>query len=285
MTEPANNLTTKFTALSSTLGGKLDSILTKLDDLATKLDASADYSAIISAIRAIRGGTHTLTTLASRLDNIQSITGSQNSNLMDILFAIGDISTNPANYTVRDLLALVETSIGTQPPDNQEVGNDASDSTWLRQLSWKEFMPRSYSGTLYNVYSPVFSPISNPYTLVRKDSSDNKRSLYLCDYGGTSTMSVAWNTTDHVSPVFVAKLRKTLVIAGEFDNSFDEFSFISDCGMYPYEGNMQATGSMDATTSAVNAQACGDGDTVVEWFVLYPDGVVPIYLDFFWKAW
>lgn len=283
MTEPVTNLTTKFTALATTLGGKLDTIQTTLESLSAKVDTLAtqtsDYSSIIAAITGILGdGNYTLTDIAMRLDAIWE-------NTSNILLAIGAFEYEPANYTVKELLALLQTSIDSQPTDKPKTQNDVPYSgTWLRQASWKAYMPRSYSGTLYNVYSPVFSPIDNPYTLFRKDSSDNKRSIYLCDYGGTNTMSVAWNTTGHVLPVFVASLTKSLVIAGEIDNSFDDFSFLLDCSVYPGEGSIQATGSMDVATFAVNAQACGHGDNVVEWFVLYPEGVTPTYLDFFWRA-
>ena len=335
MSEPTNNLTTKFAALATTLGGKLDAIQTVLDALSTKADTLAfrlesiqnntgrlesiqnnterlesiqnntgflepiynntgrlesiqnntaqnNTAQIVTAITGLKGdGSYTMTDVAVRLDAVWD-------EACKILLAIGAFEFDPSYYTIKQLLALLQTATDSPSP-GESTGNDAPPyaGTWIRQTSWKAYMPRSYGGTLYNVYSPVFSPISSPdYTLFRKDSSDNKRFLYLCDYGGTNTMSVAWNTTGHVSPVFAASLTKTLVIGGSdhLDNSFDDFSFILDCSVYPSEGSIQATGSMDVATFAVNAQACGDGDTVCEWFVLYPDGVVPTYLDFFWKA-
>ena len=159
MTDPVNNLTSKLGTLTTTLGGKLDDILTKLDALGTKLDTLAsqtgDYSSITTAITNLRSG-YTLEDLAVRLDSIWDNAG-------QLLLATGSFESNPANYSVKELLSLLQTSLDATPTD-KSVNQPILPGTWTRQVSWIAYPDQvTWQDTLYNAYIPVFSAVTQPF--------------------------------------------------------------------------------------------------------------------------
>ena len=293
MSDPPNNLTAKLTALTSTLGGKLDTIAAdiaalRLDMAALRGDAPSNTLQSINQSLWSLAGPAPGTTLTDLLRAVQASAGTDSSaTISAILAAIGSLSSDPAGYTIKDLLALLQTSLDATPAD-KIVNQPTLPGTWTRQISWIAYPDQvTWQDALYDAYIPVFAAATQPFTLYRGDNVTHNRFNYLCNYGGVQTMRVCWNTTGHTQPLQIAMYSKTLGIGSGVDNSFlnmtpTAINFL--CSMWPGEGLAQATGEVWADTAANNVQACGDGDVVVEWFVLYPNGVNPTNLDFFWSA-
>jgi hypothetical protein len=164
-----SNLSAKFSALETALTGKLDTIIGKLDDLLAIPEGSNDD--VVAAIGRI----------ISRLDTAQAMGGSRNVLLSDIRDAIGAITTYPPNYTVRRLLALLQTSIDAIPADyagNEPPGNTYACGPWTRQIAWTLVgsgltftTPGIPGGYAVDVYVPVFPAISSPIPLIVQDTS------------------------------------------------------------------------------------------------------------------
>lgn len=301
MSVPPDNLTTKLAALTTTLGGKLDSILSKLDDLSAKLDASADYSAITSAITSavsdVRGGSHTLTSLASRLDNIQAIAGSQNVNLMDILFAIGDIRTTPANYTVRALLSMLQTSLDTQPPEN--AGQNVPPGTevcgpWIRSTSVAYAGTALISGVGYQAWSIIFPDTtvtptteSVAYTIDSYADSAGVRPMRRYQRAYTTTgngqVCLGWNTLGHGAPTYIASVEYTLM--GLPSGWFWNLSQVGSAVLLPGEGPMPVSSGYSAPTATSSPPAWAAFDSAVEFLLLFDaETPSPDFNDYFISA-
>jgi hypothetical protein len=140
------------------MGAKLDTVVSKLDTIIGQLSdllavPVGNNDDVVAAIGNI----------ISRLDIAQTMGGSRNILLTDIRNAIGDISTYPSNYTVRRLLAMLQTSLDIVPADY--AGNDPPDNTytcgpWTRQTGWDIAGQHEWGGQLYDWYIPVFSGLS-----------------------------------------------------------------------------------------------------------------------------
>jgi hypothetical protein len=130
-----SNLTEKFAALESAQAARHTAMLAKLDALA----GTANLATIYNEIVALRGTGGPETTLRSINQSIWNLAGTApGASLLEILTAlqaratettsaailaaIGTLASNPANYTVKDLLALINASINENPPG--KAGSD-----------------------------------------------------------------------------------------------------------------------------------------------------------------
>ena len=101
----------------------------KIDRLITSLDGGATPSPTTNVISQLTAANYTLTaidedstsSIASEIINLRTAIqagngGATETTVAAILAAIGTLASEPANYTVKDLLALLNTSIDVVPP-------------------------------------------------------------------------------------------------------------------------------------------------------------------------
>ena len=127
-----------FAALSTQLSTQHMALLAKLDSIT----GSATLGQLLTAIQAGPSGGATETTAAA------------------ILAAIGTLASNPANYTVKDLLALLNANINTTPPDIV-VDPNLCGGTWdfTQQIATIQFMASvELEGAGWDIYAPIIPP-------------------------------------------------------------------------------------------------------------------------------
>jgi hypothetical protein len=119
MTENLANLTDKFAALSLQMATQHAELMTSI----STLRSGATLAQILAAIQAGASGGATEATVADILAAIQAGGGgATEATVADILAAIGALPTFPADWTVRALLAQLNTAIDTTPTGTPPTG-------------------------------------------------------------------------------------------------------------------------------------------------------------------
>jgi hypothetical protein len=259
------DLSSKFGAVTA----QLDTIIAKLDDLTTAVSASGGNADIVDAIEDV----------LSRLDTAQTMNGSRNVLLAAILSAIGDISGYPPNYTVRRLLAMLQTTLDEEPPqliNNPSPGAEFACGPWTLQTGWALVGIYSLSGTAYKAYTPWFDNVTSPFPLGFQSNPSNTRRIIGAVGPSDRDICLGWNTTGHTEPAAIGYIGKTLTTA---ENWFDDFANASFVWI---ETPQMPVGVVSAATHAyANGAWIATGDVCVEYIVLYPfDMPAPTWLDF-----
>lgn len=112
-----------------------------------------------------------LTAVISRLDIAQAQNGSSVTLLTDLRNAIGQVSQDPANYTVKRLLDEIHSCLcgplgpsdgndgGGEPPvEDEPPANGCINYARIQRVSyWQSQGTATISGTTYNVFAPMFT--------------------------------------------------------------------------------------------------------------------------------
>ena len=298
MTEPVNNLTLKLSALTTTLGGKLDTIAAdiaalRLDVAALQGDAPSNTLQSINQSLWNIAGPAPGTTLTDLLAAISANAGSDSSAAISaILAAIGSLSSDPANYTVKELLGLLQTSMDSSPtekvgpnvpPSSTECGN------WVRVTGF------TYAGWAsgYSAYTPLFDTQTiNGFMLDYCHNADSSRRYYRATLGTQARVCFGWNVSGHRHPSFIKIINANLIGMVE-DNWFYPLSQLSIVDTYPAEGGpLPDVGATSYLTETLNFPSwtgtnAGIADTAVEFLILFADvdsTIAPTDLDFFVSA-
>lgn len=110
-------------AIAGLAGRQIDTLISKIDRLITSLDGGATPAPAANVISQLTAANYTLTaidedstsSIASEIINLRTA-------IAAILAAIGTLAGKPANYTVKELLELLQTSIDVPPPG--KIGED-----------------------------------------------------------------------------------------------------------------------------------------------------------------
>jgi hypothetical protein len=251
----------KFTALESALGGKLDTVIERLDALITGVNAVNDSVLSQSEVD--------LSAVIGRLDISQSIAGSANALLTDIRSAIGVISSYPANYTVRHLLALLQESLESAPPviinpaDLPDCATGMS-ANWVQCTGMNYLGLGAYNGSDYKVYSPEFGSSLEQYTLQGLYNAGNLRTVYRHLGSSFGDVTVAYKYTSDVMPWYILKSERTYTTT---QDSWPTYNYNT---LMLVKSNIMVAGCSSSNLSGVQASPIGAGDVVVEYFLLFP---------------
>jgi hypothetical protein len=261
----------------TTLTEKLAPILAKMD---TIISGTADYSVVTAKIDITN----------TRLNTLLTLVGAQNRTIEAILAAIGTLEGDPANYTVKELLAMLQTSVDTAP--SEKTGQNVPPSSafacgpWLRQHGWLNAGWIGSIGTGMDHWTPDFSGTvqvgASLYTIESQPNSDHTRFLYRAiDQNGTSaSVCIGWNVTAHETPSLVRCLNYEIA-SNNPDNWFYPLSqIVSTPVIYPQEGILPAIDAISFETRTQTPNIIMIGDIVFECLVGF-DGIAPLYPDFF----
>ena len=261
----------------TTLTEKIATILAKMD---TIISGTADYSAITAKIDITN----------TRLNTLLTLVGAQNRNIEAILAAIGTLESDPANYTIKELLALLQTSVDTQPTEkagqNVPPGLAFACGPWIRQTGWLDAGWIGSVGAGMQHWTPVFSGTvqvgASIYTIESQPNSDHTRHLYRAtDQNGTSAnVCIGWNVTAHPAPSLVRCLNYEITSTNPANWFYPLSQIVNTPTIYPQEGVLPAIDAVSFETRTQTPNVVTIGDIVLECLVGF-DGIAPSYLDFF----
>lgn len=208
MTEPLNNLQTKFTALELLLTTQHVALMQQLATLNTNVQGVTDA---INALQ-LTAPEIDLSGIISRLDTAQAQRGSQVNLQTDIRNAIGAISQYPENYTVKRLLALLNIALnGDIPPVDADLAPDPSgqcgDSGYIRATSWAQGRAFNHGGVDVVEWFPMFPG----YTTLANATQTGANSAPAYNRqpvsSGHTVMNVFWNYSQAVKqPIYAGKV-------------------------------------------------------------------------------
>lgn len=252
------DLTGKFNGLENALATRLDTVITLLQQVNSNLIELQNAQPNMGAV-------------LGRLDTLQSMAGTRNNVIIDILHAIGGIQTYPANYTVRRLLAMLQTALDSEPgelgPTLGAPSCAGADAEWVQCTGWGDLGERSYNGNTYHVFSPQFGSNLQNYGLIGLLNVGNQRSIYKNINVSDSPIAIGWNFPQGQAPAILIKRVETL--AGDStdwaDRPLSDYSYVT--------GNLVASGCNETITSGFAAGEINPGDIIVEYFFLFGTGI------------
>lgn len=255
------DLSGKFAALQTALGDKLDTVIARLDTMIAALDTS---NANVSSLAEVE-----LAAIIGRLDTAQSMNGSANVMIADIRAAIGILSTYPANYTVRHLLAMLQETLDTVPPviinrtDLPDCAQSIS-ASWVQCTGFNYLGLGAYNGSDYKVYSPEFGSSLETYQLQGLYNAGNLRTIYR-HYGSSfGDITIAYKYISDTMPWYILKSERTYTTV---ENSWPDYDYNT---LTVVKSNITLAGCDSSSLSGVQTAPISAGDVIAEYFVLFP---------------
>lgn len=163
-----------------------------------------------------------LTAVISRLDIAQGQNGSTVALLTDLRNAIGQVSQDPANYTVKRLLDEIHTCLcgplelsdgsdggGDPPPvEDEPPANGCTGYARIQRVSyWQSQGTATISGTTYNVFAPMFTydpaqqgwnigPVGSGITRRAHEQNQRNKAIFYC---------LVWNFSGNIRPFAIVR--------------------------------------------------------------------------------